>query len=218
MNENERSFRKLGRARLGRALLLLPIAAFLVSACGPDTDDTAEGNLDSEEPATVAGRGANAANEEMMAQTGDQLTIVQSPELGDYLKGPRGPVYLFTGDTKGRTSACYDACAEAWPPVTGELEVSGELDPSLIGSITRTDGTKQLTYGGWPLYRFTRDSRGGEPTGQGIESFGGEWYLLGPDGQKVEESTESSGTASDTESGATQPSPQTTGNDESTGG
>ncbi|MDH4541647.1 hypothetical protein CUR85_17235 [Sulfitobacter faviae] len=47
------------------------------------------------------------------------------------------------------------------------------------------EGQKVVTYHGWPLYYFTRDEDADAPQGQDVESFGGEWYLITPDGEKV---------------------------------
>jgi predicted lipoprotein with Yx(FWY)xxD motif len=88
-------------------------------------------------------------------------------------------LYIYTTD-QGTTSACYNACATAWPPLvaTGSVTVNGQfLDQSLVGSTTRTDGTTQVTYGGHPLYYFKSDVSPGDVKGQGV---GGVWYILGP--------------------------------------
>ena len=88
-------------------------------------------------------------------------------------------LYLYTKD-KGTTSACYGACATAWPPLltTGPVSISGKYTvASDLGTITRTDGTKQVTYGGHPLYYYEGDSAPGQTKGQGV---GGVWFLIGP--------------------------------------
>jgi predicted lipoprotein with Yx(FWY)xxD motif len=62
------------------------------------------------------------------------------------------------------------------------------VDASLVGTTTRTDGTKQLTLGGLPLYLFAKDSKAGDAKGQAV---GGVWWVVGPDGKKI--TTQSSG-------------------------
>jgi predicted lipoprotein with Yx(FWY)xxD motif len=57
------------------------------------------------------------------------------------------------------------------------------LDPSLIGSITRDDGTVQLTYNGWPLYTYTQDVSPGDTNGQGKED--GDWSMISPSGEPI---------------------------------
>jgi predicted lipoprotein with Yx(FWY)xxD motif len=81
---------------------------------------------------------------------------------------------------KGTTSECYGSCATAWPPLlaTGPVTISGRFTvPGDLGTTTRTDGTRQVTYGGHPLYYFAGDTAAGQTKGQGI---GGVWFIVGP--------------------------------------
>lgn len=79
--------------------------------------------------------------------------------------------------------------AVAGTPGAGGTGVGGTampgtgLDPSLIGSITRDDGTVQLTYNGWPLYTYTQDVSPGDTNGQGKSA---EWYLISPSGDAIQ--------------------------------
>jgi predicted lipoprotein with Yx(FWY)xxD motif len=88
-------------------------------------------------------------------------------------------LYLYTRD-KGTKSECYGACANLWPPLTatGPVTISGKYTvPRDLGVTTRTDGTKQVTYGGHPLYYYAGDTAPGQTEGQGV---GGVWFLIGP--------------------------------------
>jgi predicted lipoprotein with Yx(FWY)xxD motif len=58
----------------------------------------------------------------------------------------------------------------------------------MISTVTRADGTKQVTYNGHPLYFFTQDKDAGDAYGQGVKAFGADWYVMAPSGQKVDES------------------------------
>ena len=58
---------------------------------------------------------------------------------------------------------------------------------SLLGTTKRTDGTLQVTYKGHPLYYFVQDKKAGDTTGEGIDGFGAEWYVVGPYGKKIED-------------------------------
>jgi hypothetical protein len=111
-------------------------------------------------------------------------------------------VYLWVKDT-GDMSACSGACAGAWPPVTttGTATAAGGAKASDLGTITRSDGTKQVTYDGHPLYYFAGDSGPGTATGQGSDSFGAKWWLVAPTGSDVTASV-SSFTASGSGSGS----------------
>ncbi|HXA54824.1 MAG TPA: hypothetical protein VNV37_08115, partial [Solirubrobacteraceae bacterium] len=95
--------------------------------------------------------------------------------------------YLFEAD-KGSTSTCNGACAQVWPPVTttGAPKAEGEAVAGDLGTTTRADGTKQVTYKGHPLYWYASDTQAGETTGQGINGFGAPWYVMSPSGSKIE--------------------------------
>lgn len=93
----------------------------------------------------------------------------------------------------GATSNCNGACAGAWPPVTttGSPTASGGAKASDLGTITRPDGSKQVTYEGHPLYYFSGDSGPGTATGQGSDGFGAKWWLVAPTGSDVTASVSS---------------------------
>ncbi|HEX4306243.1 MAG TPA: hypothetical protein VHZ54_09420 [Solirubrobacterales bacterium] len=101
--------------------------------------------------------------------------------LGQVLVDSEGhTLYAFSGD-KGETIACEGTCAKAWPPLLAE---SGEPQPSngtaaaRLGTITRPDGTTQVTYAGHPLYAFGGDQGPGDANGNGQSAFGGTWTAL----------------------------------------
>lgn len=127
-------------------------------------------------------------------EQGATVAAAESEEYGQYLVDGEGrAVYLFTGDDQGQgdteqaVSNCYDACAQAWPPVISSTEpqAEGAAQSDLLGRIERRDGSMQVAYNGWPLYHYVEDEGAGTATGQDIHSFGGEWYLLRPEGEKV---------------------------------
>ena len=108
------------------------------------------------------------------------------------VSGSGKAVYLWVKDT-GDMSNCSGACAGAWPPVTttGSATASGGAKASDLGTITRSDGTKQVTYDGHPLYYFSGDSGPGTAAGQGSDSFGAKWWLVAPTGSDVTASVSS---------------------------
>jgi predicted lipoprotein with Yx(FWY)xxD motif len=57
----------------------------------------------------------------------------------------------------------------------------------MLSTITRDDGTMQVTYNGWPLYLFHADAAAGDTNGQGLDEFGGLWYLVSPAGEAIQE-------------------------------
>jgi len=125
------------------------------------------------------------------------VNVTEIPGLDQVLADQNGmTLYLFTKDTKKPSkSNCDGDCAAKWPPmlVKGETEVTG-VDPKLIGKVTRTDGTEQVTIGGWPAYTFAKDLKPGDANGHGV---GGTWYEIEPAGCKVAEGKEPTNAAAD---------------------
>ena len=111
--------------------------------------------------------------------------------LGTVLVDGEGlTLYQFASDQRGLPSRCYAICSVQWLPV---LLPSGVTAPiagpgirsSLLGTVPRANGTTQLTYHGWPLYRWPLDRVPGMATGQGIANAGGRWYVLTVAGNPV---------------------------------
>lgn len=119
--------------------------------------------------------------------TGEE-TVVRaslSDSYGPILTDEDGvALYLFLNDTQnGDTSACTDEeCVAKWLPFTidGSPVAGGGVIQSLLGTITREDGTTQVTYNGWPLYYFS----GGSVSGQGEDDL---WFLVSPSGEAIRE-------------------------------
>jgi predicted lipoprotein with Yx(FWY)xxD motif len=108
--------------------------------------------------------------------------------LGKIIVDARGrSLYLFEKDQRGR-SACSGSCAMYWPPlITREKPVAGRgLKQSLLGTIRRANGSRQVTYAGHPLYRYVLDTRAGQTNGEGLKDFGGGWDVLSAAGKKIE--------------------------------
>jgi predicted lipoprotein with Yx(FWY)xxD motif len=121
--------------------------------------------------------------------TSPRSTVVTTRDtsLGQILVDAQGrTLYLFQNDT-GPASTCTSSCASYWPPVpvTGQPHASGQAAATSIGVITRSDGKRQLTYAGHPLYYYVGDSKAGQARGQGMNQFGARWYVLDPAGAAV---------------------------------
>jgi predicted lipoprotein with Yx(FWY)xxD motif len=163
-----------------RSLVYLSVStafAFAAAACG--TGYTAS----SPAPSAAGGPASSPA------ANGNGTTIsAASTKVGQVLVDGSGRVvYLFEAD-KGKDSTCYAACAQAWPPVTTTVapQTGTGASGNLLGTTSRTDGTTEVTYGGHPLYYFIADKKAGDMTGQGIDQFGGKWYVLAPSGKKID--------------------------------
>jgi predicted lipoprotein with Yx(FWY)xxD motif len=156
-------------------------AGLLVAACSSGSSSSSSSAPASSAPASPAGSSAPASG----ASTTGITTATSSG--GTFLVTSSGrAVYLWAKDT-GDMSACTGACAGAWPPVTttGTVTASGGAKASELGTITRSDGTKQVTYDGHPLYFFVGDTGPGTASGQGSDNFGAKWWLVAPNGSDV---------------------------------
>lgn len=161
---------------------------YIVPRCRQYTGATsaASGSPYSEASGTAAGAIGSPPSSSASAGV---VVSTKRVKLGTILgAGPKMlTVYLFEGD-KGSTSACYGACARVWAPVrtTGPPVAGGQAIPADPGTITRSDGTKQVTYFYHPLYYYVKDKDSGDVYGQGVKSFGSHWYALRTIGEKFE--------------------------------
>lgn len=115
------------------------------------------------------------------------VALANNPELGQILVDGNGrTLYLFEAD-KGSSSTCYGGCATYWPPLLtdGAPVASSGINPALLGTTRRTDGTIEVTYAGHPLYYVVTDHNPGDATGQAVSNFGAAWYVVGINGNKV---------------------------------
>jgi len=117
--------------------------------------------------------------------TGGASITVAGSSAGDHLAGPNGrALYVFAHDS-ANTSTCTDSCAQNWPPVTvsaGQSPVAGSGVTTQLGTLTRSDGTVQVTANGQPLYYFGGDSAATDTKGQGVLGI---WFLAGVDGKAL---------------------------------
>ena len=150
---------------------------------------------------SAPGSSAPAAGSSASASTTGTVITTHAGSAGAFLTNGSGrTVYLWAKDGMNM-SACSGACAAAWPPVpaTGKLTAAGGAKASDLGTITRSDGTKQVTYDGHPLYYFVGDSAAGQTNGQASDNFGAQWWLVASSGAKI--------TAADTAAAANAPAP-----------
>ncbi|GAA4970246.1 COG4315 family predicted lipoprotein [Actinoplanes utahensis] len=146
-----------------------------------EADPTAEATA----PAAPAGGGeANTAEiSDELATT--ELNAAKVARMGTTVQDEDGFVlYRFDddGDDPAKSN-CNGDCAKVWPPAytnDGEPTLKG-VNKALVGTVTRADGTKQLTLKGWPLYRYIGDKKPGQWKGQNV---GGKWFVIQPNGAK----------------------------------
>ena len=151
----------------------IPLTALALAACGGGAAATASPPPAASKPATTPIPTASIR--------------VANSSLGRILVDSTGrTLYLFKADS-GTTSACSGACAVAWPPLrTGATPaVSGGANAALVGTIPRSDGARQVTYHGHPLYTFVKDHKPGDVNGQGVTAFGAGWFAVSPAGNEI---------------------------------
>ena len=115
-----------------------------------------------------------------------RVAAARSP-YGTILFDGRGFVlYAFTKDRRGR-SACAGACAKAWPPyiVTGKPQAGRGVEAVRLGTIRRSDGSRQATYAGRPLYYYISDRKPGQILCQNVSEFGGLCLVVRANGTVV---------------------------------
>lgn len=107
------------------------------------------------------------------------VQVSTATSLGSVLTDSAGrTLYFFSLDADGN-SACTGSCLTAWPVFhTGTLNVGAGLDAKDFGTITRSDGSIQTTYKGWPLYYFANDAKAGDLNGEGVGNI---WFTAKPD-------------------------------------
>ncbi len=137
-------------------------------------------------PALIDGLGLGAVSPTV-------LHSKQSSIYDEYLVDNAGhPLYLFKKDEHENASPkqveCKEACAAAWPPLMTSSAPSAvaPVKGTRLATIDRPDGSSQVTYNGWPLYRYAKDVGPEKVTGQGVKDFGGKWYLVSPSGQEID--------------------------------
>jgi predicted lipoprotein with Yx(FWY)xxD motif len=156
---------------------LVPLTALALAACGGGSSATAA----SQAPKPAAARAPKPA-----ARSAPTVRVAKT-RLGKILVNSRGrTLYLFKKDS-GTKSACFGACAMAWPPLRagGKPTVGRGAKASLVATTRRSDGKPQVTYHGHPLYTFIMDKKPGDTNGEGFTAFGGRWFVVSPAGKQV---------------------------------
>ena len=160
----------------------------------------------------VAGTNAQGATHQSASSASVSL---RTTKLGAILVNAKGhTLYLFTKD-KGGKSSCTGTCAKYWPPaITRAKPTAGVgLKAALLGTTTRSDGSKQLTYNHHPLYGFALDKQAGQTNGQGSTASGGHWWAVSARGgavTKTSTGTTTATTTSETTTSGTTTSEETT--------
>jgi predicted lipoprotein with Yx(FWY)xxD motif len=82
-------------------------------------------------------------------------------------------LYTFDRDAKGKSN-CNGQCASLWLPLIADTDAKASGDFSFV---TRDDGRKEWAYKGKPLYTWSKDTKPGDVTGDGVNSV---WHIAAP--------------------------------------
>lgn len=167
--------------RTSIALLIFMVASSVAFAQGSDNGAT---------------NGPNAKQATLMVKQNDRFgaylvdgegralyTIVNEDSSdGDVAQGSDG------NHVKAEVVPCKGPCLQVWPALetSGKVKSGDKIDESKVHVITRSDGARQVTYGGYTLFYFARDNGSGDVNGQDVEGFGGTWYVVSPSGEEIE--------------------------------
>jgi predicted lipoprotein with Yx(FWY)xxD motif len=145
-------------------------AALFAAACTGSGATTAPATQPPAASTPPAASGAPASSAAMSVT----VNSATDPSLGTYLTGPNGlTLYTHTGDS-ATASTCTGQCAVAWPPLAvaaGGSATAGSGVTGTFATLTRDDGTVQVTYQGLPLYGWKGDTKPGDVTGEGVNGF-----------------------------------------------
>ena len=120
--------------------------------------------------------------------------------LGPVLVNSKGhTLYMFAKDKNGK-SACNGSCAKYWPALVtqGKPTAGSGVKPSLLGTTTRSNGSRQVTYNKHPLYTYVLDKRSGQTAGEGVSAFGARWYAVSATGRAVVKTSTTTSTTTTT--------------------
>jgi predicted lipoprotein with Yx(FWY)xxD motif len=156
--------------------------ALIAAACGTTSSSTG------------ASGGASGAPSSASSQPAASGSAVKTMTIGGatVLTNAQGmTLYWFAPDTS-TTSNCNGTCAKYWPPVKGPV-TAGSGVTGTLGTITRSDGSKQATYNGHPLYTYVADTAPGQAKGNGLNLSGGVWHEVTASGSAAAPAQSSSG-------------------------
>lgn len=161
------------------SLAALALASALVlAACGSSGSSGSYGTSSTSKTTSTATSSPRTAS----------VVGTSTGSLGTFLVDAKGrALYLWNADHTSK-SMCNGACAQAWPPLTttGTPKAGGKAKASLLGTTTRSDGSREVTYAGHPLYYFAGDSAPGQTSGQGNTGFGSPWWVVSPAGKAIQ--------------------------------
>jgi predicted lipoprotein with Yx(FWY)xxD motif len=183
-----------------RTVAMLFAVVLLAGACASGDDDPGDASAETTPAPTATTPTMTPAPDASEEATAEPTTESPTPEpedddadgtvitsgdsqFGEMLFDANDQaIYMFDVE-RSATPECYDDCAVAWPPVLtdGTPQATGNLDPDLLGTTERSDGSTQVTYNDHPLYYYANEAPG-EVKCHNVDLNGGLWYVVQPDG------------------------------------
>ncbi len=160
-------------------MAVFAIAGLLVGACGSAAAPAASPPRTEATIAISPSAAASPAPQPDVLLAGSRYGAI-------LFDGSGRTLYLFSADG-GTDSHCYNACATAWPPfVIAHAPIVGQgLVQGTVSTTARTGGGDQVVYAGHPLYYYAGDHAPGEIKCQAVVEFGGGWYVVDGNGNKI---------------------------------
>lgn len=158
-------------------------AAIVLIMAGCSSNDSGSASPSSAAAPSTSASSAASSPSASASVSGD-LGVADS-KFGQIIVDSKGmTAYYFTKDKKNSgKSACSGECLAAWPAIEATSDTpTGDGITAELGTITRDDGTKQVTVDGMPVYLWAKDKAPGDVTGQGV---GKVWYVVAPDGKMI---------------------------------
>lgn len=107
------------------------------------------------------------------------IMIATNQKLGNYLVDSDGMTLYYLEGESTSTIKCNGMCLSFWPAFdVKSIVVPAGINPSDFQIFTRSDGTKQVSYEGKPLYYFVRDAHRGDIFGNDLKDPFGVWYAI----------------------------------------
>src|SRR5579864_3729176 len=116
----------------------------------------------------------------LSAQTNTTVQAASNATFGSILVDSQGMTLYTLSSEAGGSIQCTGSCVAAWPPLTisSGSPTAGSGVTGTLGTVTRAEGGTQVTFNGFPLYRFSGDSKAGDTTGEGLQLGSGTWHVV----------------------------------------
>lgn len=166
------------------------VASLLIVATLPSCRNAEQGDNQSVQAPEAQARPSPQRRQPLNMATADvNVSTLQDHGLV-ITDGDGRPLYAFSLDEPNQSN-CTKRCTEQFPPKLKEgiINTGARVASDQINTMIRGDGLRQMTFAGRPLYYYIADKAAARSFGQGLESFGGTWHLVRPDGSLVQGST-----------------------------